>query len=285
MRAPRPARRLRSFGVTLALGIAACASLAVLSSSPHASAQTVVPKKVPGWLGITMEPSKGTAGVNIVHVVRGSPADKAGVVDKDRVTKVDGSSVSSPGEVSAVVATKGPGKTVQIDVARAGKTVSFTVTLVPKPPPEQIMRMELVGQKLPTLPALKLASGTGPIAYPFLTGKVVLIDLFATWCGPCLQLGPYYQAMHAKYYPQGLIVLGISDEDTGLLAGWSAKNSVGYTIASDPTNSAFTRYSAPALPSSLLVDKYGVVRDVTVGFELGQVKRTEQLIQVLLKEP
>jgi len=277
MKIPRPAL----FSLSLLLTAVAFASL-----TPHASAQYGMAKKTAaGWLGIAMEASKGSPGVMVMHVVRTSPADKGGMLDGDRIVKLDGSSVTSPGEVSAGVAVKGPGKSVQVDVVRAGKAMSFTLTLVPKPLPEQIMRMELVGQKLPTLPTLKLAAGTGPIAYPSLTGKVVLIDLFATWCGPCLQLGPYYQAMHNKYNPQGLVVLGISDETVGILSGWAAKNSVGYTIASDPSNSAFTKYSAPALPSSVLVDKYGVVRDVTVGFELGQVKRTEQLIQVLLKEP
>jgi thiol-disulfide isomerase/thioredoxin len=277
---PRPARRL---ALTAVLSLGALCGASVIALAPHAAAQ--VPKKPAGWLGIAMESSKGNPGVVVMHVVRTSPADKGGVLDGDRIVKFDGSAVTSPGEISAGVAVKGPGKTVQVDLVRAGKNLSFTLTLVPRPLPEQIMRMELLGQKLPTLPTLKLAAGSGPIAYPSLTGKVVLIDLFATWCGPCLQLGPYYQAMHGKYHPQGLVVLGISDEDVAILSTWSAKNSVGYTIASDPSNSAFTKYSAPALPSSVLVDKYGVVRDVTVGFELGQVKRTEQLIQVLLKEP
>ena len=48
---------------------------------------------------------------------------------------------------------------------------------------------------------------------------------------------------------------------------------------------AMLLYSKYVMPSSVLIDKHGVVRDVAVGFELGQVKRTEQLIQALLKEP
>src|SRR5204863_68713 len=119
---------------------------------------------------------------------------------------------------------------------------------------------------------LKLASGPGPVAYPALTGKVVLVDLFATWCGPCLQLGPYYHQFHTKYAGQGLSVLAISSEDPAILSAWAAKNSVGYSIASDPTDSLGSRLAAPAIPASVLVDKHGVVRDVAVGFEIGQVK-------------
>ena len=100
-----------------------------------------------------------------------------------------------------------------------------------------------------------------------------------------MQLGPYYGQFHAKYASQGLTVLAVSDEDPTILAGFASKNAIAYSIASDPANTLQTKLSAPAIPASVLVDKHGVVRDVAVGFEVGQVKRTEQLIQVLLKEP
>ncbi len=238
-----------------------------------------------GWLGIEMEASKGSAGVVVRHVIRHSPAANGGLLDGDRIVKIDGGSVAAPAEISKKVAEKGAGKSLAVQAVRAGATVTVTITLGTRPSPDQIFRMELVGEKLPTLPALKLASGPGPVAYPALAGKVVLVDLFATWCGPCLQLGPYYHQFHQKYAAQGLSVLAISSEDPGILAAWAAKNGVGYSVASDPTDSLGARLVAPAIPASVLVDKHGVVRDVAVGFEIGQVKRTEQLIQVLLKEP
>lgn len=268
---------VRSLSV-LAAGAATGAALLVPARSARAGAGGP-------WLGVTMEKAKAGLGVAILHAVRGSPAAKAGILDGDRLLKVDGGAVASPADVSAKVAAKGVGGTVALELVRGGKVVTASATLVARPAPEQIFRMELVGEKLPALPALKLVSGPGPVSYPKLDGRVVLIDLFATWCGPCLQLGPYYHAFHAKYGNQGLSVLAVSPEDTAILAGWSAKNSVGYTVAADPSDLLAVRLSAPALPSSVLVDKHAVVRDVTVGFELGQVKRTEQLIQALLKEP
>jgi thiol-disulfide isomerase/thioredoxin len=262
--------------------LAHIAVAAVVALAPEASANQ---QQAPGWLGIAMEKSKGPPGVVVTHVIKGSPALKAGLLDGDRIVKVDGSAVTIPADVSSRVAGKGAGKSLDVQAMRGGKTVDVTVTLMPRPSSEQIFRMELVGEKLPNLPALTLASGPGPTNYPGLNGRVVLVDLFATWCGPCLQLGPYYHAFHNKYASQGLTVLAVSSEDPGILSGWSAKNGVGYTVASDPSDSLGGRLAAPAIPASVLVDKHGIVRDVAIGFELGQIKRTEQLIQALLKEP
>jgi cytochrome c biogenesis protein CcmG/thiol:disulfide interchange protein DsbE len=260
--------------------------LGVVSLSGEATreAHAQTKPKSGGWLGIMMEASKGKPGVLVTHVIHNSPAEKGGFLAGDRIVKLDGAAVAAPGEVSAPVAAKGPGKTITLDIVRSGKPQTLSVVLGPKPKPEDIFRMEMLGRKISLAP-LTLVSGAGPTAYPALDGHVVVIDLFATWCGPCAAATPHMQALHAKYSPQGVTVLAISDEDTGTLSTWSTKNGVGYTVASDPTDVAFTQWGAPALPSSLIVDKHGVVREVEVGFDLASVKRTELLVQALLKEP
>jgi thiol-disulfide isomerase/thioredoxin len=272
------ARPLGSFVLAFAL----CLGSIAARDARQAAAQVTA---APGWLGIAMEKSKGPGGVVVTHVIKGSPAQKAGLLDGDRLVKVDGAAVNAPGDVSSRVAAKGAGAALAVQVVRAGKIVDAKVQLVARPTPEQVFRMDLLGEKLPSLPTLTVASGPGPAAYPALGGRVVLLDLFATWCGPCLQLGPYYNAFQAKYGAQGLTVLAVSSEDPTILAGWSAKNAVTYTVASDPSDSLGSRISAPAIPASVLVDKHGIVREVALGFEASQVKRTEQLIQALLKEP
>lgn len=243
-------------------------------------------KPAGGWLGVAMETSKGKPGVLVTHVIRTSPAEKAGLKSGDRIVKVDGAAVVAPGDVSSGIGGKGAGQTVAIDVVRGTKAQSFTVTLAARPSPDQIFRMEMLGESLTKrLPPLSLISGPGPVSYPALDGKVLVIDLFATWCGPCAMMRPKLEALHAKYAPQGVTVLAISDEETSTLSTWSTKYSVPYTVAMDSTDEIFTGWSAPALPSALVVDKHGVVREVEVGYEPTEIARIEQLVQALLKEP
>lgn len=232
-----------------------------------------------------METSKGAPGVFVTHVIKRSPAARAALLEGDRIVKVDGIVVTTPAQLSAKVGAAGAHGKITLHVLRSGQPNDVVVALAPRPSADQIFRMEWVGEKLPPLPALTRASGPGPVAYPALKGRVVLLDLFATWCGPCLQLGPYYHQFHAKYGPSGLTVLAVSDEDAPLLAGWSAKNGVGYTVASDPSGALGPHLAAPAIPASLLIDKQGVVRDVALGFDVAQIRRTEQLVQALLAEP
>lgn len=283
--APRRLARLALAAVAglaaSALGHAACSPRGAL---PLAEAATSAPK-TPGWLGVAMEKPKALPGVIVTRVIRGSPAANKGLRVQDRIVKVDGKAVAEPADVSGAVAAKGAGKTVAIELVRDAQQLTISVDLAARPTPEQVFRMDMLGRKITSLPALSLATGPGPVAYPALDGRVVLLDLFATWCGACLQLGPYYQAMHAKYGAQGLTVLAISDEAPKTLAGWARQNGVTYSIASDTTSSAFATFSAPAIPASLVIDKHGVVRDVALGFELAQVQKTEALIQALLKEP
>jgi thiol-disulfide isomerase/thioredoxin len=267
--------------VTALLGHAALSRSGAL---PQLFAATNAPKQ-PGWLGVAMEKPKALPGVIVTRVIRGSPAALKGLKVNDRIVKVDGKGVAEPSDVSGAVSAKGAGKTIAIELVRDAQPLTLNVDLAARPTPEQVFRMDMLGRKITSLPPLALASGPGPVSYPALDGRVVLIDMFATWCGACLQLGPYYQAMHTKYGAQGLTVLAISDESTKTLAGWAAQNAVTYSLANDASGSAFATFSAPAIPASLVVDKHGVIRDVELGFELAQVQKTEALIQALLKEP
>jgi thiol-disulfide isomerase/thioredoxin len=270
----------------LAASLALLSALATFAADVALREPAAEAKSPGGWLGVAMETSKGKPGVLVTHVIRTSPAEKAGLKLGDRIVKVDGTAVTAPAEVSTPIGAKSAGQTVTIDVVRGSKAQSFSVVLAPRPTPDQIFRMEMLGESLTKrLPTLTLVSGPGPVGYPALDGKVIVVDLFATWCGPCAMMRPKLEALQAKYGPQGMNVLAISDEETATLSAWATKYSVPYTVATDPTDEVFSGWSAPALPSALIVDKHGVVREVEVGYDPTEMARVESLVQALLKEP
>jgi thiol-disulfide isomerase/thioredoxin len=110
--------------------------------------------------------------------------------------------------------------------------------------------------------------GQGPRSLASLRGKVVLIDFWATWCGPCEKSMPVLKKMYAKHAEEGFDVLSIN-EDAGSDAIEAAKRYVAshglpWPVVHDD-GSAAEAYKVDVYPTMLLVDKKGVVRQVEIG--------------------
>jgi thiol-disulfide isomerase/thioredoxin len=101
-----------------------------------------------------------------------------------------------------------------------------------------------------------------------LKGKVLLVDFWATWCGPCHEAASAYQQLYAQLKGQGLEVYGVSvDEDTHQLSDFLAKQGVTYPILLDPAAEVSgPRFDISTIPTTLLVDRAGKVRFTHTGF-------------------
>lgn len=277
--APRP------FGWVLAgMLVAAAAGSATILVPADASAQTADARP---WLGIAMdkEDAPPAPGVRVGHVVRGSPADKAGIHEGDRVLRVAGTAVAQGSDVIRVVQRLGVGDVVDVAIARAGQAQTVRVTLAAFPAQDDMMRMDLVGAFAPALKDVAVVSGNFPSSIASLRGHVVLLDFWATWCGPCRVVIPKLDALQARFGAQGLSVLGLSTEDEQDVAQFTQHMPMRYGVGVDRHGQTTRSYGVGSLPTLVVIDKRGVVRDVAVGYDPGEDARLDATVRTLLAEP
>jgi len=114
------------------------------------------------------------------------------------------------------------------------------------------------GAELAALPAVADLGGR-PFALASALGSVV-VDFFASWCGPCRKSLPALDHLDQKYKAQGLKVVGISlDEDGAALARFLDNVPVSFQIAHDPRGDLAQRFQVIAMPTTLLLDRQGKV--------------------------
>jgi thiol-disulfide isomerase/thioredoxin len=140
-----------------------------------------------------------------------------------------------------------------------------------------------VGQPPPALDLARI-SGTEAITLEGLSGHVVVLDFWATWCGPCRAVAPYLDAMYRRHRARGLSVVGLSPEPDALIRQFIASRPVDYTIARDVGQTVRT-YGVRGIPTIVVLDRSGQVRDVMVGVDGSSLSRLDSLVEQLLREP
>lgn len=115
-------------------------------------------------------------------------------------------------------------------------------------------------------------------------GKVVVIDFWATWCPPCRDEIPGYIELQKKYGKDGLVIIGVSLDQKGpeVVKPFMAKMGINYPIvmADEDTPAAFG--GIEAIPTTLIIDRAGMIRDRKVGAEAAE--SYEQRLLVYLKK-
>ena len=118
-------------------------------------------------------------------------------------------------------------------------------------------------------------------------GQVVMINFWATWCGPCRQEMPLLEDIYKKYKPMGFTMLGVNVEPkTGDPEGWLSKlpKPVTFPVALDTESKVSKLYNVDSMPSTVIVDRKGNVRFRHRGYKAGDEDLYLTQIRTMLKE-
>ena len=142
-----------------------------------------------------------------------------------------------------------------------------------------------VGGPMPSV-VVKRFEGGGKIDLGALQGKVVLVDIWASWCAPCMEEMPLLDEMAGRLKQKGVQIIAVSvDEDKDSAQTFlSSRPSWSLTVAHDPKGRLPDALQPGKMPSSYVVDAEGIIRYVNEGFERGDLKVLEKRLVALAAE-
>lgn len=148
-----------------------------------------------------------------------------------------------------------------------------------------------VGTRAPTFPATDLQGR--PVRLEDLRGQVVLLNIWATWCGPCRDEMPSMERLHRELGPQGLRIVAVSvDAAPGAVAGGQVGGDVAefarqlgltFTIWHDPSGQIQRTYRTTGVPESFIIDRNGVIQKKVIGATEWDSGSHPELIRRLLR--
>ena len=135
-------------------------------------------------------------------------------------------------------------------------------------------------------PNFTLKSNTGKnIKLSELRGQVVLLNFWASWCGPCRQEMPLLEQLQQRYSALGFTVLGVNvEEDPGKAKTLLKDIPVSFPILFDTQNIVSKQYQVSAMPSTVMIDRNGNMRYLHKGYKPGDEAQYKKWVKQLIKE-
>ena len=132
-------------------------------------------------------------------------------------------------------------------------------------------------------PSFSLPGRGGTVSYPGVAGKVVYVDFWASWCGPCRQSFPWLKTLHERYGAKGLAIVAINlDKEREAAQAFLLEFPAPFLVAFDPDGRTADAFHVTTMPSSYLVGADGAILDAVNGFDPGEAGAVEQKISEAL---
>lgn len=144
----------------------------------------------------------------------------------------------------------------------------------------------MVGASASRAPTFALPSRSGDtVSLDQLKGKVVMLNFWASWCGPCRQEMPLLDQMHKRYSALGFTMVGVNvDTNSKDAEDWLSKTPVSFPVLFDRESKVSKMYEVSAMPSTVFIDRHGNVRSLHRGYKAGDEGEYLNQIRALLKE-
>lgn len=136
-----------------------------------------------------------------------------------------------------------------------------------------------------------------PVKLSDLRGRVVLLDFWATWCGPCIAAFPHLTDWHEKYKERGLIILGLTmyygqaegqnvdkDYEFGFLERFKKMHRLPYGLAVAANEDNHRNYGVQGIPTTIIIDRQGIVRYIGTGTGGNNDRQVAEMLEKLMGE-
>jgi peroxiredoxin len=135
-------------------------------------------------------------------------------------------------------------------------------------------------------PAFTLASRAGQdVSLAQYRGQVVMINFWASWCGPCRQEMPLLESIYKKYNRMGFTMLGVNVEpDSNAANDWLKATPVSFPILYDRDSKVSKLYDVAGMPSTVIIDRSGKLRVLHRGYKPGDENEYLDSIRTLIRE-